>query len=249
MDDRGAWLSARLARFADRPLRIRQLVAILVESPEPAAAALAALVARVTAGTAEPDAVAAIGCLVPALAELDYPARQALYEAAARRGDRAVATLILDAAPPTATADEVARGLAPQRPLRAHGRALTLGERKALARRPRGDALTELLRDPHPDVVAIVLDNPQLTEREAVRIAAARPAVPAALVLVANHRRWSTRLAVRRALVLNRYTPMPVALRLLVTLGPADWAEVVAAADLPEALRSAAETRLAARTR
>ena len=100
--------------------------------------------------------------------------------------------------------------------------------------------LTELLRDPHPDVVAILLDNPQLTEREVVRVAAARPAVPAALALVAAHRRWSTRPGVRRALVLNPHTPVHVALRLLVTLAPADWADVAEAHELAEAVRGSA---------
>jgi hypothetical protein len=227
--DRGDWLVARLRRFVDRPLRVRQLVAVLGEEPVRAAAAVAALIARATSGDDDPEVAAVVGCLVPALGELGYAARQALYLAARELTDPALARLVLDAAPPTATADEVARGLAPERPLRNRGRPLTLGERKALARRPRGDALAELLRDPHPDVIRILLDNPQLTEREAVRIAAARPAVPAALALVAEHPRWSVRPMVRRALVLNRYTPIPIALRLVVTLGPADWADIAAA--------------------
>jgi hypothetical protein len=245
--DRGDWLVARLRRFVDRPLRVRQLVAVLGEEPVRAAAAVAALIARATSGDDDPEVAAVVGCLVPALGELGYAARQALYLAARELTDPALARLVLDAAPPTATADEVARGLAPERPLRNRGRPLTLGERKALARRPRGDALAELLRDPHPDVIRILLDNPQLTEREAVRIAAARPAVPAALALVAEHPRWSVRPMVRRALVLNRYTPIPIALRLVVTLGPADWAEVIAAAELPAPVRAAAAARLEAR--
>jgi hypothetical protein len=245
--DRGDWLVARLRRFVDRPLRVRQLVAVLGEEPVRAAAAVAALIARATSGDDDPEVAAVVGCLVPALGELGYAARQALYLAARELTDPALARLVLDAAPPTATADEVARGLAPERPLRNRGRPLTLGERKALARRPRGDALAELLRDPHPDVIRILLDNPQLTEREAVRIAAARPAVPAALALVAEHPRWSVRPMVRRALVLNRYTPIPIALRLVVTLGPADWADVSAAAELPAPVRAAAAARLEAR--
>ena len=48
------------------------------------------------------------------------------------------------------TAPEVAR----------HGdRPLTLGERKSLARQPSRAALARLLRDPHPAVVELLLDN------------------------------------------------------------------------------------------
>ena len=48
-----------------------------------------------------------------------------------------------------------------------------------------------MLRDPHPDVVAILLDNPHITESDVVRIASARPAVPASLARLAAHARWS----------------------------------------------------------
>ena len=195
---------------------------------------------RAAAGDDDPDVLAAVGCLPQALAELDYPARAALYAASHAAGAAGFQRLVLNASPPTASAHELDRQLRPERPLRNRGRPLTLGERKALARRPRGDALTELLRDPHPDVVAILLDNPQLTEREVVRVAAMRPAVPAALALVAEHRRWSTRPGVRRALVLNPHTPVHVALRLVVTLQPADWDAIIAAGELAEPVRASA---------
>lgn len=230
----------RLRRYADRALKVRQLTALLAADADLAVVATLALLARAGGGDADPELLAAVACLPAALAELDYPARHALYVAAHGAGDRVLRGMILDASPPTADAAEVDRQLRPERPLRNRGRPLTLGERKALARRPRGDALTELLRDPHPDVVAILLDNPQLTEREVVRVAAMRPAVPAALVLVAEHRRWATRPGVRRALVLNPHTPVHVALRLVVTLSPADWGDVAEANGLAEAVRTTA---------
>ena len=230
----------RLRRYADRALKIRQLAALLAADAELAVAATLTLLGRAGGGDDDPELLAAVGCLPAALAELDYPERHALYAAAHAAGDRVLRAMILDASPPTADAAEIDRQLRPERPLRNRGRPLTLGERKALARRPRGDALTELLRDPHPDVVAILLDNPQLTEREVVRVAAMRPAVPAALVLVAEHRRWSTRPGVRRALVLNPHTPVHVALRLVVTLSPADWGDVAEANGVADDVRATA---------
>ena len=241
------WLLGKLRPFADRALRRRHLTRLLTDHPGPAARAAADLLARSTAGTADGEIAAAVGALTLAIGDLDYPARAALYRAALDAGAAAVARLLLDASPPTANPAEVDRQLRPERPLRSRGRPLTLGERKAMARRPRGEALSALVKDPHPDVVAALLDNPNLTEREAVAIAAARPAVPAALARVAEHPRWSTRPGVRRALALNPHTPVHVALRLAVTLGPADWLELAASAELAPALRDHARELLATR--
>ena len=249
-DDASAdWILNRIRPFLDRALRRRQLAQLLAASPDEAATAAAALLARAAAGSADPEVGAALTTLTHAIGELDYPARAALYQAAVAASAPTVARLLLDASPPTALPGEVDRQLRPERPLRGRGRPLTLGERKALARRPRGDVLIALVRDPHPDVVGILLDNPQLTEREAVTIAAARPAVPAALVRVAEHPRWSTRAIVRRALALNPHTPVHVAMRLAVTLGPTDWIELASSSDLAPALRDHARALLAARRR
>ena len=67
-------------------------------------------------------------------------------------------------------------------------------------------------------MIAILLDNPHVTEADIVRIAAARPAVPESLALVAAHPRWSVRHAVKRALVLNPSTPLADAIRIATTL-------------------------------
>ena len=55
------------------------------------------------------------------------------------------------------------------------GRPLTLGERKSLARRPDRDLIARVMRDPNPDVIRILLNNPGLTESDVVRVCARRP--------------------------------------------------------------------------
>ena len=57
---------------------------------------------------------------------------------------------------------------------------------------------------------------------------------------LAEHRRWSTRPGVRRALVFNPHTPVHVALRLVVTLSPADWSEIAEAHGLADPVRASA---------
>ncbi len=131
--------------------------------------------------------------------------------------------------------------------LRPADRPLTLGERKAHARTHDRERILLMLRDPHPAVVAILLENPHVTEADVVKIAAARPAVPEALAKLAAHPRWSVRHAVKRALVQNPSTPLADAIRIATTLRPSELAELAVDPALPEPLRvHAAEVRAAA---
>ncbi len=233
------WLLQRVRAITDPVMRRRALSTLLAQA-DPAVAAAAAddLIARAARTADDLDLAAGLGCLVRAVGDLPYEARQALYAAARARGADALARLLFDASPATASDGELKQQLQPERPLRPKGRPLTLGERKSLARSSRRELIIHLVRDPHPDVVRILLDNPLLTERDAVQLAASRPAVPATLTLIADHPRWSVRHMVRRALVFNPHTPVHVALRLATTLGTTDWREIEQDAHLPDTLRT-----------
>jgi hypothetical protein len=230
---------ARLKALRDLRIRVIALVESLRED-EPTAwvHVLAAIMARCHLN-ADPDAVEALEAITHAAADpaLAYDTRQRLYEAAIQQRMPAVARLFLVASPTTMRPDELARSLAPERPLRPTGRPLTLGERKSLARTHDREQLLLLLRDPHPAVVAILLDNPHITEDDIVRIASARPAVPASLATLAAHPRWSVRHAVKRALVLNPSTPLADAIRIATTLRSGELRQLAADPSLPEPLR------------
>jgi hypothetical protein len=176
---------------------------------------------------------------------LPYATRQRLYTAAVERGLPAIARLFLSASPQGQLPQQLKKQLGPERPLRPTDRPLTLGERKSLARTHRRDKLTLLVRDPHPAVVSILLDNPHVTEHDIVKMASARPAVPESLGKIAAHARWSVRHAVKRALVLNPSTPLADAIRIATTLRAAELAELAADASLPELLRKHAVDVLA----
>jgi hypothetical protein len=169
---------------------------------------------------------------------LGYEARKKLYEAAIHAQRPAIARLFLTASPSAPLPVALTKQLGPERPLRPTTRPLSLGERRALARTHDREQLVLLLRDPHPMVVAVVLDNPHLTEPDVVRIAAMRPAAPAALATVARHRKWSVRHAVKRALMLNPMLPLSDAIRLAPTMLARDLADVAADPALPDALRA-----------
>lgn len=195
---------------------------------------------------AEPPFDAALAALSAAMGEgvgvLSYACRADLYAAARDMGLEAVAGYFLSARErPHDAPSQAERSLLPQH------RPLTLGERKALARRPQGDLLDRLARDPEPDVIQALLSNTRLTEQEVVVIAALRPQRPANLRAVFRSRRWSTRYRVRRALVFNPHTPGDVALQVLTFLTASDLREVSQDGNLDGAVRREAALLLEAR--
>ena len=229
-------------------MRVLALVEALGQG-DPAAwvEALSAIVARAHL-VDDADAMETLQSVTHAAAEatLPYATRQRLYEAAVERNLSTIARLFLVASPHCDLPRQLEKQLGPERPLRPNDqRPLTLGERKALARTHRRDKLTLLIRDPHPQVVAIVLDNPHVTEQDVVKMAAARPAVPESLSKIAAHPRWSVRHAIKRALVLNPSTPLADAIRIATTLRASDLAELSNDASLPEPLRQHATEVLA----
>lgn len=128
------------------------------------------------------------------------------------------------------------------------GRPLTLGERKSLARTHERSLIQRVLRDPHPDVIRILLDNPSLTERDVVRVCALRPNDPAVLQSVYQHRRWVVRYRPRNALVRNPDTPLDIALVLAPLLRRGELKEAAGASELPAPLRLSCKWILEART-
>ncbi|RLB61958.1 MAG: hypothetical protein DRI90_10180 [Deltaproteobacteria bacterium] len=121
---------------------------------------------------------------------------------------------------------------------RADGRPVSLGERRALARRPSRASLDKLMNDPHPMVVRILLANPRITEEDVVLVAARRPAIPEVTVEIAKA--WSHHGRVRLTIVLNPGSPPAVSVPLLGLLVRSELAETMSAADLPTTVRATA---------
>jgi hypothetical protein len=238
---------ARLKAIRDARMRVLALIEALGEGdPTLWVEALASIVSRAHV-VDDADTVEVLETVTRAAADaaLPYRCRKRLYEAAIDRHLPAIARLFLAVSPATELPPQLKKQLGPERALRPADRPLMLGERKALARTHRRDALLLLVRDPHPQVVAILLDNPHVTEAEVIKMAAARPAVPESLARIAAHPRWSVRHAVKRALVLNPSTPLADAIRIATTLRAPELAELAGDHSLPEALRVHASDVLA----
>ncbi|MEY4580143.1 MAG: hypothetical protein RL701_4846 [Pseudomonadota bacterium] len=119
------------------------------------------------------------------------------------------------------------------------GRPVTLGERKSLARKNDREWIARVIRDPHPQVMRILLLNPRVTESDVVRLCARRPVASDVLREVFLSARWIVRYPVKVALVLNPYTPLDVALQLAPLLRAQDLKRVLDASDLPTELHVA----------
>jgi hypothetical protein len=170
--------------------------------------------------------------------DLGYEQHAQLYDQARHLGDDALARLLLSAAPPPP-------GTPPPAVAIPGFRELTLGQKKSLARGRRREVLERLLRDPDVSVLRILLSNPRLTESDVVRVAARRPTTAAAQRAVFSCERFITRYTVKRALVLNPYTPSDLAARLVPLLTLVDLEEVAEDSGLAEQVRQAARDQLA----
>ena len=159
---------------------------------------------------------------------LSYDRLLDLYAAASRCGLDEVASLFFSQKhdPRGLTVDEAA----PDNPVLE----IPLGRRKAHARGRDRDMLDRVMRDKNADVIAILLDNPRIVERDVVAICAMRPTRPEVLERVARHRKWATRYPVRKALSANPYTPHPIAARLMATLMVQDLRFIAGSSVLPD---------------
>jgi hypothetical protein len=168
--------------------------------------------------------------------ELGYERHAALYAAARLLDDAQLGRLLLSAQPPPPGA--------PRAVELPGGREITLGEKKSLARGRRREVLDRLLRDPDESVLTILLGNPRITEEDVVRLAARRPTTAGAQRTILKCERFILRYAVKRALVLNPYTPTDLAARLVVLLTRPDQKAVADDPSLNDTVREAAREAL-----
>jgi len=222
------WLR-RFTSVADRPLRRTVLRACLDEADDGSLlGGLLRVEDRAMGGEARARWLATELALTPSVVlELPYERLVELYDAAVAADLPALARRLLH------------DRRRPDTPAAADNPHLdaSAGLRTALARRPDRNAIDRLARDRDPRVIRALLDNPGLTERDAVRIAAARPTPPEVLQAVAAHPRWAARYPVRKALAFNPYTPAALARQLLPTLLRHHLREIAGSHVLSEELR------------
>jgi hypothetical protein len=114
---------------------------------------------------------------------------------------------------------------------------VTLGERKSMARKMDLDLLERLAKDADPSVIRIMLANPRLTEPLVLRMVALRPHREGVLCEFGRQAKWLNKAQVRRALVLNPYTPVRLGMMVSPLLGDVFLREASQARNLHPGLR------------
>lgn len=239
-DPRGRALLRGLKAIREPQMRAARMAELLAGDPQSAVMFLYNLIAQSGSGLPGVDEALDAAAVAIGSNQIGYDHRRLLYGAAADRGDLCVARLFVDVDRVIDEVVELKASLDGTRPVVPNSRPLTLGERKSLARRKRSDTLLQLLADPHPQVVEILLGNPHLIERDVLTIASRRPTLPECQRAIFFSSRWRPRYRVRRALVLNPYSPAAVGMLLVPTLRGSDLAALAADAQLPMLLRQQA---------
>lgn len=126
---------------------------------------------------------------------------------------------------------------------------MALAERVDLARTAGRGTLFALRQDPDPRVVAAFLDNRFATEPDVVQAAVQARARPEALVVIAEHPRWSLRRDVRDALLRNPILPPASAEALLERATEPELERLREEAGGPATIRAIAQRILARRSR
>lgn len=103
---------------------------------------------------------------------------------------------------------------------------LALGEKIAAAKRCSAALIKVFLFDRDPKVFASLLVNQRLREDDLLLLLSSSEATVDQLVMLAGDRKWSTRYAVRKALVLNPLTPRSIAASQLRFLSRRDLRDI-----------------------
>ncbi len=225
-----------LAGLASVELRISWLTERLNTWPDEHAATLLDELAQ-QCENADPSAHEAMTAVALTLAGAgDQPWRTRLANRAARVGLLGLERLLRELPPPRYRqhADDLPV------PNYRGGRELTLGERRALARRPDRTQFDALLSDPHPWVIHLLLANPKLTEEDVVRFTAQRPSALEALRELSRSVKWLCRPRVRLTLILNPAAPSDVSVPLLALCPRPELRQVIESTPLPVGLRALA---------
>jgi len=230
-----------LAAIDDLDLRGRRAAEFLDEVPADEAVRTLEELLRSAQRRLDPDAVALQGLIRGLDAYLPQDLADRLRAAAEEAGAHSVEALF--------TRSDARRSFDHDREswVDREMRALTLGERKAMARGRNADVLARLAQDHDPAVVKNLLENPRCTEREALLAASRRPARAAVLQEVFRSRKWGVNRRVRKALAQNPYSPPALAVQALSLLAAQDLREISADATLASEVRVQARLLLAQR--
>jgi hypothetical protein len=125
---------------------------------------------------------------------------------------------------------------------------LPLGQKVTLARRGPARAAGALLAEGHPQVLDAVLDNPNLTEAQVLKVLSREKLPQLAVQAISHHRKWSLVYNVRLALIRHPASTLSTILAFLPELTVSDLRELASPGIVSENLRKYLQAEIERRT-
>jgi hypothetical protein len=126
---------------------------------------------------------------------------------------------------------------------------LPLGQKVMLGRRGPARVAGALLAEGHVQVLAVVLDNPNLTEAQILKALSREKLLPEVIRAISQHRKWSCTYNVRLALVRHPSSTLSSVLSYLPELTVSDLRELAAPGIVSESLRKYLQAEVQRRSR
>jgi hypothetical protein len=86
---------------------------------------------------------------------------------------------------------------------------ISSGERYSLAKQSSGRVAAAMLLDPEERIMQAALANPQMTETLLAKALRTEEGTELLVAAVCRHEKWSRRIEVKTALLINKNTPLP----------------------------------------
>ncbi len=126
---------------------------------------------------------------------------------------------------------------------------LPLGQKITLARRGPARIAGALLAEGHKQVVAVALDNANLTEAQVLKVLSREKLLPDVVHAITQHRKWSCSYNVRLAVVRHPNSTLSTVLSYLPELTVSDLGELAAPGIVSEGLRKYLKAEIGRRMR
>jgi hypothetical protein len=126
---------------------------------------------------------------------------------------------------------------------------LPLGQKITLARRGPARIAGALLAEGHKQIIAVALDNANLTEAQILRVLSREKLSPDVIHAITQHRKWSCTYNVRLAVVRHPCSILSTVLSYLPELTVSDLRELAQPGIVPESLRKYLQAEIRRRVR
>ncbi len=111
------------------------------------------------------------------------------------------------------------------------------GIRRTLAKISSGNVLLTIMQDRDADIVKACLNNPRLVEAHLFKVVVRHDAFPGTIRMIAEHQKWSSRYAIRLALLRNSHTPLARCVRFLEDIRTRDLKDLYADSTIPQGIK------------